>query len=297
MKNISMLLTVAILRMSFVVQGQNTPKIGEYAYCYLTVRYDDSLMFSSYKKGDTVKIMLKAPDSLKPDILNATLLKLGVGDSTTIEQLVDTMQHKPVQLAHVKKIVYGVRLITIQSEEQHKANEARKESILNSKKELITKALQKLKTDSLVIRSRANAIADSMKTLAKSYTDGKLKDKIKTTPSGLKYIVLKEGVGSNAKSGNVAAMHYYGVLTNGESFDNSYSRGDCFPAQVGVGQVILGWDEGMQLMKKGMILLLIVPPQLGYGDNEMPGRKGKSGIPAHSELLFYMEMMNHFDYQ
>jgi FKBP-type peptidyl-prolyl cis-trans isomerase len=86
-------------------------------------------------------------------------------------------------------------------------------------------------------------------------------------------------------------------LTNGKSFDNSYSHGRFFPAQVGVGQVISGWDEGMQLMKKGMILLLIVPPQLGYGDNEMPGRPGELGIPAHSELLFYMEMMNRFDYQ
>jgi FKBP-type peptidyl-prolyl cis-trans isomerase len=87
------------------------------------------------------------------------------------------------------------------------------------------------------------------------------------------------------------------VLTNGESFDNSYSRGECFPAQVGVGQVILGWDEGMQLMKKGMILLLIVPSKLGYGEREIPSYSGKTGIPANSELLFYMEMMNHFDYQ
>jgi FKBP-type peptidyl-prolyl cis-trans isomerase FkpA len=292
-----MLLTVAILRMSFVVQGQNTPKIGEYAYCYLTVRYDDSLMFSSYTKGDTIKTILKAPDQLKPDILNNALLKLGVGDSTTVEQLVDTVKDKPFELAHVKKIVYGVRLITIQSEEQYKANEEREASRMNANKELITKALQKMEDDSLVIRSRTNAVADSMKTLAKSYTDGKLKDKIKTTPSGLKYIVLKEGVGPNAQKGNIAVMHYYGVLTNGESFDNSYSRGECFPAQVGVGQLILGWEEGMLLMKKGTILLLIVPSKLGYGEREIPSHSGKTGIPANSELLFYVEMMNHFDYQ
>jgi FKBP-type peptidyl-prolyl cis-trans isomerase len=254
-------------------------------------------MFSSYKKGDTIKIALKAPDSLKPDILNNALLKLGVGDSTAVVQLTDTMKNKPPQLENIKKIIYGVRMLAVKSEAQYKVEAEAQQTRENAKKEAISSVLQKMTGDSTVIRGRAKAVTDSIKTLAKAYSDGTLNDKIKTTPSGLKYIVLKEGTGPNVKEGDVAAMHYYGVLKTGSHFDDSYARGQFFPVQVGVGQVIPGWDEGLQLLKEGSIALLLVPSQLGYGDKEMPGRKGEGGIPANSELLFYMEVMKRFDYQ
>ncbi len=295
MKKMSLLLGAATLMTTFACKKAHKP--GEYAYCHITVRYDDSLMFSSYKKGDTIKIGLKAPDPTKPDILNNALLKLGVGDSTSVVQLTDTIKNKPPQLANVKKIIYGVRMLAIRSEAQYKVEAEAQQARESGKKEAISSVLQKMTGDSMVIRGRAKAVADSIKALAKSYSDGTLNDKIKTTPSGLKYIVLKEGSGANVKEGDVAAMHYYGVLKTGNHFDDSYARGQFFPVQVGVGQVIPGWDEGLQLLKEGSIALLLVPSALGYGDKEMPGRKGEGGIPANSELLFYMEVMKRFDYQ
>lgn len=292
----SLLLTAATLMTMFACK-KAAHKPGEYAYCHITVRYDDSLMFSSYKKGDTIKIGLKAPDATKPDILNNALLKLGVGDSTAVVQLTDTIKNKPPQLANVKKIIYGVRMLAIKSEAQYKVEAEAQQARESAKKEAISSVLQKMTGDSMVIRGREKAVADSIKALAKSYSDGTLNDKIKTTPSGLKYVILKEGTGANVKEGDVAAMHYYGVLKTGSHFDDSYARGQFFPVQVGVGQVIPGWDEGLQLLKEGSIALLLVPSTLGYGDKDMPGRKGEGGIPANSELLFYMEVMKRFDYQ
>ncbi|MEN9612026.1 MAG: hypothetical protein RLZZ628_2840 [Bacteroidota bacterium] len=295
MKKLSMLLTAASLTTMFACKKAHKP--GEYAYCHITVRYDDSLMFSSRAKNDTIKIGLKAPDPMKPDLINAALLKLGVGDSTAVVQVTDTMKNKPPQLANVKKIIYGLRLLAVKSEQQYKAEAEAQQSRENAKKEAITNVLQKMAGDSTVIRGRAKAVADSIATLAKTYSAGGLNDKIKTTASGLKYVILKEGEGAPVKEGNVAAMHYYGVLKTGSHFDDSYSRGQFFPVQVGVGQVIPGWDEGLQLLKEGSIALLLVPSQLGYGDRAMPGKKGEAGIPANSELLFYVEVLKRFDYQ
>jgi FKBP-type peptidyl-prolyl cis-trans isomerase len=296
MKKMSLLLTAATLMTMFACKKAHKP--GEYAYCHITVRYDDSVMFSSYKKGDTIKIGLKAPDPMKPDIMNNALLKLGIGDSTQVVQLTDTMKNKPPQLEKIKKITYGLRMLAIKSEAQYKVEAEAQQNRENAKKEAITSVLQKMTGDSMVIRGRAKAVADSMAMFAKSYTDGTLNDKIKTTPSGLKYVILKEGTGPNVKEGDVAAMHYYGVLKTGSNFDGSYARGQFFPVQVGVGQVIPGWDEGLQLLKEGSIALLLVPSALGYGERAMPGHKpGEAGIPANSELLFYMEVMKRFDYQ
>jgi FKBP-type peptidyl-prolyl cis-trans isomerase FkpA len=288
MKKMSLLLTAASLMTMFACKKPHKP--GEFAYCHITVRYDDSLMFTSYTKGDTAKIALKAPDKTQPDILNDALLKLGVGDSTMVTQRIDTVKNKPPQFANVKAIRYGVRLLRIRSEAEFKAEEQAKQAAIKN-------VLDKMAGDSLLIRGRAKAVADSVTTLAKSYSDGALNDKIKTTPSGLKYIILKEGTGSNVKEGNVAAMHYYGVLKTGKRFDDSYTRGQFLPVQVGAHQVIPGWDEGLQLLKEGSVAVLFVPSKLGYGEQGMPGRKGDAGIPANSELLFYMEVMKRFDYQ
>ncbi|MEY4934085.1 MAG: hypothetical protein RIS64_444 [Bacteroidota bacterium] len=295
MKKMSLLLTAATLMTMFACKKAHKP--GEYAYCHITVRYDDSVVFSNRKKGDTIKIALKAPDPTKPDFINNALLKLSIGDSTSVVQLTDTIKNKPPQLATVKKIIYGIRMLAIKSEAQYKVEAEAQQSRENAKKEAISSVLQKMTGDSMVIRGREKAVADSIKMLAKSYSDGTLNDKIKTTPSGLKYIILKEGSGQNVKEGDVAAMHYYGALKTGSHFDDSYARGQFFPVQVGVGQVIPGWDEGLQLLKEGSVALLLVPSKLGYGDKEMPGRKGEGGIPANSELLFYMEVMKRFDYQ
>ncbi|MEH1888730.1 MAG: FKBP-type peptidyl-prolyl cis-trans isomerase [Nostoc sp.] len=107
-----------------------------------------------------------------------------------------------------------------------------------------------------------------------------------TTPSGLKYVELKEGTGATPQPGQTVEVHYVGTLEDGTKFDSSRDRGQPFSFKIGVGQVIKGWDEGLSTMKVGGRRQLIIPPELGYGS------RGAGGvIPPNATLLFDVELL------
>lgn len=106
------------------------------------------------------------------------------------------------------------------------------------------------------------------------------------TASGLYYVVEKEGTGAQAVAGKSVSVHYAGTLQDGSEFDNSFKRGDPITFQLGVGQVISGWDEGIALMKEGAKYKLIIPYQLAYGEAGRP-----PVIPAKATLIFDTELM------
>ncbi len=108
----------------------------------------------------------------------------------------------------------------------------------------------------------------------------------KTTATGLKYAIIKEGEGGLVGKDKQATVHYSGFLLDGFKFDSSVERDEPFTFVVGVGQVIPGWDEGVQLMKKGSKARLIVPANLAYGDRDL----GK--IPPNSTLIFDVEVLD-----
>jgi FKBP-type peptidyl-prolyl cis-trans isomerase FkpA/FKBP-type peptidyl-prolyl cis-trans isomerase FklB len=110
------------------------------------------------------------------------------------------------------------------------------------------------------------------------------KDGVKTTASGLQYQVVAPGKGASPRADDVVLVHYEGRLTDGTVFDSSYSRGQ--PAAFGVGDVIPGWTEGLQLMRPGAKYRLTIPPQLGYG------ARGAGGvIPPNAVLVFDVELL------
>ncbi len=112
--------------------------------------------------------------------------------------------------------------------------------------------------------------------------------KLKSASSGLKYAVLTEGKGGEAKAGQRVEVHYTGWLqSDGTKFDSSVDRNEPFTFSLGAGEVIKGWDEGVQGMKEGEKRQLVVPAPLGYGDAAAPGGK----IPPNSTLIFEVELL------
>ncbi len=108
-----------------------------------------------------------------------------------------------------------------------------------------------------------------------------------TTASGLIIEELNSGEGAEATAGCTAIVHYTGWLTSGQKFDSSKDRNDPFAFRLGRGQVIAGWDEGVQGMKIGGVRRLTIPPQLGYG------ARGAGGvIPPNSTLIFEVELLD-----
>ncbi len=107
-----------------------------------------------------------------------------------------------------------------------------------------------------------------------------------TTPSGLKYKDLVAGDGPVAETGMTATVHYTGWLTDGTKFDSSLDRGQPFSFQLGAGQVIRGWDEGVKGMRVGGKRKLVIPSNLGYGS------QGAAGvIPPGATLVFEVQLL------
>ena len=106
-----------------------------------------------------------------------------------------------------------------------------------------------------------------------------------TTPSGLKYQVLKKGEGTvSPKATDTVRVHYHGTLLNGTVFDSSVERKQ--PISFPLNGVIPGWTEGVQLMKVGDKFKFEIPPNLAYGPNS-PSPK----IPPNSTLVFEVELL------
>lgn len=100
--------------------------------------------------------------------------------------------------------------------------------------------------------------------------------------------VLKEGAGAQIKAGQTAEVHYVGTLkSNGTKFDSSYDRKETFSFKLGAGEVIQGWDKGVEGMKIGEKRKLTIPASLGYGASGAGGV-----IPPNATLVFEVELVS-----
>ena len=103
------------------------------------------------------------------------------------------------------------------------------------------------------------------------------------TLSGIGITILKEGSGANPKITDAVTVNYRGTLTNGQEFDSSYKRGQ--PATFPLTRVIACWTEGVQKIRVGGQARLVCPPELAYGNKNIPG------IPPNSTLIFEVELL------
>jgi len=107
------------------------------------------------------------------------------------------------------------------------------------------------------------------------------------TKSGLKYIMVKKGAGKQAAPGTSVSVHYTGYLTDGTKFDSSVERGEPITFRLGEGRVIQGWEQGIALLNVGGKTRLIIPYNLGYGEQGYP-----PVIPAKATLIFDVDLVD-----
>lgn len=134
-------------------------------------------------------------------------------------------------------------------------------------------------------QDRQNSQAGNNKTNGEKYlVDNKTKEGVTETASGLQYKVITAGTGKKPSSSNKVLVHYRGTLIDGTEFDSSYARGE--PVELGVSQVIKGWQETLPLMAVGSKWQIVVPSELGYG-----ARGAGGAIGPNATLLFDIELI------
>jgi FKBP-type peptidyl-prolyl cis-trans isomerase len=134
--------------------------------------------------------------------------------------------------------------------------------------------------------AQANALAEANASAAAAFlTQNGSREGVITTESGLQYEVLEAGDGAMPGPGDSVQVHYRGTLIDGTEFDSSYARGE--PVTFGVGQVISGWTEALQLMPVGSKYKLYIPSELAYGAGGAGDRIG-----PNSALIFEVELLD-----
>jgi FKBP-type peptidyl-prolyl cis-trans isomerase len=143
------------------------------------------------------------------------------------------------------------------------------------------KAVDAFRTFEKSLEKRAEAAKKEQEALLESVSAG-----YDQTNSGLRYKIIQKGNGKNAEKGKTVSVHYKGMLLDGSVFDSSYPRKEPIEFTLGVGQVISGWDEGIQLLQVGDKARFVIPSDLAYGS------RGAGGvIPPNATLIFDVELM------
>lgn len=250
-----------------IKMGGQKPQRGETIKAFVNIFIGDTLVSSSRKNlGGPYKFDIAPADAQLdhyPPLMDAVLL-MGLGDSATIFQSIDSSMLKfvPKGVKNAKELRFEIALVQIISAEE------------------------KAKMEQAFI-ARAAMIKEKAQNKVQEYASGALKGQLTTTPSGLKMLVEERGRGRQVAKGEAVQVHYYGFLTNGTIFDNSFDRRHALAFPVGIGQMIPGFDEGVLSLTHGSKAYLFIPSNLGYGNSEAAGGL----IQPNSEIIFYIEVL------
>lgn len=165
-------------------------------------------------------------------------------------------------------------------------------AVTENGKPLLTESEAAVVRDGLTQRIQAKMQAQAATQGAKNEAEGaafmaknKTVKGVFSTPSGLQYMVLRQGSGVRPKPSDKVRVNYHGTLLDGTVFDSSYDRGQ--PAEFGLNQVIAGWTEGVSLMPTGAKYRFWIPGNLAYGTKGAPSGK----IGPNATLVFDVELM------
>lgn len=232
-------------------------KPGDDLEAYISVFMNDSLMNSNI-----YNFTLMDPKDIPPHVPMDPSLELmytmKAGDSASVIWPLDTIKNLPPGIKPTDKVKYYIGL--------HKITPGMDPQLLTK-----NEGLAKEKATEYAEKWRTNKLGTEVQSLA----------------NGLKYVVLDKGNGKATDFNAKVKVMYYGCLkSNGQKFDESYSKKRPFEAQLGLHQVITGWDTGIPMFSEGGSGILLVPSDLAYGPAGMP----MGGIPADADLVFYVEV-------
>jgi FKBP-type peptidyl-prolyl cis-trans isomerase FkpA len=215
----------------------------------------DTIIFNSYAAGNPFFIPADEPT------LGKVFLNLRKNDSLEIDVLADTLflnsfkQPTPPFLKQNSYIHFLVKVENVYNQQE----------------------LEVLKQAELI--KKASKDSAEINALLAKYKD------IKTTASGLKYVITKSTTGSYPQKGDEVQMNYTGMFLDGKKFDENLNTESPFSFKLGTGQVIAGWDEGILLLHEGEEAKLIIPSDLGYGE------QGTGPIPPNTTLVFDVKLL------
>jgi FKBP-type peptidyl-prolyl cis-trans isomerase len=247
------------------------PSLGDYVKFSFSVVADDGTSIQAVGSPESFPIVEIPVDASKsqPNPITEILTEAMVGDSFEVIMPVDSFKAQSAAYQQYKHLKY---LFAVKEILDKKAYEAERQAKIDVEE----KAKQ-------AIRDKEPEVAALVSETLKKYKEGALE--VVTTESGLKYFIHEAGDGKICEQGDVAVVNYYGVLTSdGSMFDNSFSKGKPFKFAVGTNSVIKGWDEALSTIPQESKASLFIPAELAYGATP------RRGIPANSELMFYIDV-------
>ena len=259
-KEVSFKTTKSGLRYKFYVKNENAEKVNLYDIVTVYMNYgtQDSVLF----KGGNNKIPFQVAPKFEGDLMEGILL-MHNGDSATFAMdtklfFVQMMGYPdvPAEFANEKELFFDIKVVDVKPE-----NETQKASRLQMEERKNNEQLE----------------------INKYLTENNIT--VEPTSSGLYYILVSEGAGSQPVAGKKVKVHYTGTFLNGEKFDSSYDRNEPLEFPIGTGSVIPGWDEGISMMKEGGKARLIIPSKIAYGDQD------RGPIKAFTPLAFEVELV------
>lgn len=233
--------------------------MGDIIEAQIHVYIGDSVIFDSRKMNANKPITIPIQElkyKFQPD---AGFTMLRAGDSGIFRVPMDSFKRRGEKMMPWMKakdiIEYRIKMVSIKSQQQ-------------MQQEQQTKAATQKATDDAALQD---------------YFHKNNLSPMKSA-NGVYYIIETPGTGDNIKAGQEASVVYTGKLMDGTQFDSNVGKPDLFKVKVGQGMVIPGWDEGLQMLKKGSKAKLFIPSTLGYG------ARGMASIPPDANLMFDIEV-------
>ncbi|MEZ4956143.1 MAG: FKBP-type peptidyl-prolyl cis-trans isomerase [Saprospiraceae bacterium] len=255
------------------------PAPGDMAFVHIYGYVDGKFQNSTRQNDRVLPVRVNSKEELQtikdkgtPNPIYDAVSVMSVGDSISIFIPVTEEMKKNPQMANAKEMRYDIVMLESKTQEDYQAEQKADK--------------ERREEEGKILKARESEVATVVTDLAAQYRSGKLKDQLTTTESGLKYMILEPGNGPTTQNGQKVTVNYYGTLTDGTMFDNSFKSGQPFSFNLGQGRVIKGWDEGVALLKGGDQAVFFIPSELGYGKTGSGAR-----IPGDSELIFYIEVL------